>query len=342
MIFNRLNLKSFFQWILIAILLASLIGFIYQTDFYLVWDSLLNIGFNFVFILSLTFLAFCAGTISWKYTLPIEHHTIPFRKLLAIRMMGESVALVNPSNVIGGDSFKAYMLNRVGVAYVNSAASLVLARLIMMFTQVLVFLIVGLLFLMLVRMTDQLFTILFSTLGIIAVICSGTFFLLQFFKRRSSKIAYDHRKIQNRWVKNFNNVMLQVSDFYHNHRINFYLAIFWSCMNWVLGSLEIWLIFYFLQIKIGFLDALLVDQGVLVLKSVGAFIPGQIGVEEYANKIMLSFIGIHSAGIWIAVSILRRCRQLFWLLISLILYIFHNSISVQESAFDTEMITTSQ
>ena len=69
------------------------------------------------------------------------------------------------------------------------------------------------------------------------------------------------------------------------------------------------------------LDALLVDQGVLVLKSFGAFIPGQLGVEEFSNKVMLSIVGIKATGLWVAASIVRRSRQLFWIIVSGLLFI---------------------
>jgi hypothetical protein len=68
------------------------------------------------------------------------------------------------------------------------------------------------------------------------------------------------------------------------------------------------------------LQALTVDMGVVLFKSAGAFIPGQLGIEEYGNKIMLLVIGVPGAGIWITASILRRARQLFWILFGVVLY----------------------
>ena len=53
----------------------------------------------------------------------------------------------------------------------------------------------------------------------------------------------------------------------------------------------------------------------------GAIVPGQLGVEEYANKIMLETVGIVNNEVWVVVSILRRARQLFWVVIAGIFYL---------------------
>ena len=98
------------------------------------------------------------------------------------------------------------------------------------------------------------------------------------------------------------------------------LSFLASCLHWIVGSLEFYFILLFLGVKTTVAKALLVDMGVIVFKSAGAFIPGQIGIEEYGNKVMLGIIGIAGGTIWITVSILRRARQLAWILLSLLVY----------------------
>lgn len=61
-------------------------------------------------------------------------------------------------------------------------------------------------------------------------------------------------------------------------------------------------------------------MGVILFKSAGAFVPAQIGVEEYGNKIMLAAIGLPETEIWVSASILRRARQLFWIFLGLTIY----------------------
>jgi len=49
-------------------------------------------------------------------------------------------------------------------------------------------------------------------------------------------------------------------------------------------------------------------------------VPGQVGIEEFANKVMLVSIGLADDQIWIIVSVLRRARQLFWVVFALGIY----------------------
>jgi hypothetical protein len=65
--------------------------------------------------------------------------------------------------------------------------------------------------------------------------------------------------------------------------------------------------------EVSFIDAVSVEMGVIIFKSLGTIIPGQLGVEEYGNKVLLDVIGINSNEIWLIVSLVRRSRQLFWL-----------------------------
>jgi len=87
----------------------------------------------------------------------------------------------------------------------------------------------------------------------------------------------------------------------------------------MLGAGEIYLILECLGIPIGLINATVVDMGIVVVKSLGSFVPGQIGVEELGNKWMLEIAGV-TGSVWIAVSILRRGKQLVWILIAALFY----------------------
>jgi len=74
-------------------------------------------------------------------------------------------------------------------------------------------------------------------------------------------------------------------------------------------------------------------MGVIFFKTIGAVVPGQIGIEEYGNKVMLETIGVQSNEIWLVVTLMRRARQLFWLGIAGI-FIFFISLNNQKSSLD--------
>jgi hypothetical protein len=66
-------------------------------------------------------------------------------------------------------------------------------------------------------------------------------------------------------------------------------------------------------VNISVIDAISMEVGVSLFKSLGAIVPGQIGIEEYGNKIMLDVVAVKGNEIWFVVSLVRRSRQLFWL-----------------------------
>ena len=112
----------------------------------------------------------------------------------------------------------------------------------------------------------------------------------------------------------------ELLDFYRENKRAMFLSFLFCSLHWVVGSLEFYFILLFLGIKTTIAKALLVDMGVIVFKAAGSFIPGQIGIEEYGNKVMLGIIGIGGGTIWVTASILRRARQLSWISLSLLVY----------------------
>ena len=304
------------------VVLISLFLFLRQTDFAQVAHYLVAIGYGYVWIVIVTLLAMLMGTISWRYTFKEDTiGRISFVKLFVIRLVGENIGLLNPSNIIGGDAYKGYQLSKEGIAYHESTSSLILSRMIMMVTQILTFIISGVLFIAFIDSSRELNLIIGGSI-LLLIFLSGMFYLLLRYGLVSQRLQHLFQRYG--WYKliyKLKKIYVQLRSFYRDNRIRFFKAIGFNMLNWIVGSLEFWVIFYFMAVPIGLLDALLVDQGVLVLKSFGAFIPGQLGIEEFSNKIMLSIIGIHMTGLWVAASILRRSRQIFWIVISGVLYL---------------------
>ncbi len=114
-------------------------------------------------------------------------------------------------------------------------------------------------------------------------------------------------------IARMNEVDGELVDFYKTKKINFILAFILSFGSWLMGAMEFFVILYLLGLEASFLSCVAIEIGVMVFKALGAFVPGQIGIEEYASKLMLEFVNVPGAGVWITVSILRRARQLFWI-----------------------------
>jgi len=312
----------------LTILVLIFLGFFVRaTDWQGVMKSIQEVGFNFLILLLITALSAWLSVVAWRYCLPKEADKISGWKLFWIRQIGENVAILNPTSVIGGEAMKIFMLRELGVEKRQALHSILLSRALTVISQILMLLIAGVWFLSI--SVDN-----FSSLGnhwiLISAIPVALFGILYILRHRLFKDLCKALLLRlgllNHYLKTRSFVAelwLELRAFYRENRRAMLLSFLASCLHWIVGAMEFYFILLFLGVKTTIAKALLVDMGVIVFKSAGAFVPGQIGVEEYGNKVMLAIIGIAGETIWITVSILRRARQLTWILLSLLVYFLY-------------------
>ena len=305
---------KYVKWLSVIVILFSLGVFLYNSDIQAIAHNVTLVGFNFCYLILVTFIAQIFGTLSWRSTLP-QNMQVSFKDLFLIRFIGEHIGLINPANFVGGDAFKAYELEKRGVDYKEGISSLVVARTIMIYVQVGVYIVAALIYLY--------FILNEASLLIKSILISIGFILISLAVFIGSSRFFESRLLKNKGlVKSINSVRSAIKSYYQNQGGRLFMSIFWAVINFLVGAIEMWLICHFIGVNITYLEALVIDQGVLFFKSFAAFIPGQIGVEEYTNKIMLAIVGISSMSVWISVSILRRARQIFWILLGVLTYYF--------------------
>lgn len=280
------------RWIVILITIcvtASLIVFIQRTDLEKVTDSLYTVGYKFIWLLIITGTAYFFGTVSWRYCLERKFRSVSVFRLFLIRHIGETVSLFNPTSIVAGDTVKAMLLGAHGIEKKKVITSVLLNRIILIISQL--------------------------SLFFIAIII--VFFKAMVFSKIDSQektaglypfILIKYKALRARIV----NLFSDVSPMLKNNRRMLLMSTIFALLHWLCGSLEFYFILKFLGVDVSILHALIIDLGIMFFKAAGAFIPGQIGVEEYGNKIMLMAVGIPDPEIWISASVLRRARQLAW------------------------------
>lgn len=280
------------RWIVILIticIVASLIVFIQKTDLNKVIDSLHTVGYKFIWLLIITGTAYIFGTISWRYCLEKKFRSVSIPRLFLIRHIGETVSLFNPTSIVAGDAVKAILLGAHGIEKKKVIASVLLNRIILIISQLSLF-ITAVILLFLKAMVLSKIDSQEKIAGIYP-------FILIKYKILKTKVA---------------SLFSEISPMLKNNRRMLFMSTIFALLHWLFGSLEFYFILKFLGMDVSILQALMIDLGVVFFKAAGAFIPGQIGVEEYGNKIMLMAVGIPNPEIWISASVLRRARQLAW------------------------------
>ncbi|OHD70388.1 MAG: hypothetical protein A2W19_16450 [Spirochaetes bacterium RBG_16_49_21] len=309
--------------------ITLLYWFVSRSNLTAIGDQLKLINVNFIFLIAATFTGYLMVTIAWRlsfYKYP-GHVSLPL--LFIIRQIGESLAQINPTNVIAGEALKAVLLKKQKIPYKDSIVSFTISRFLVYFSAVTLIMIGIYVFF------DQLkFDVDPVSLAAVASIIFSLFVLFIYRLGRGKGVLSTPAGLLAHLARRFPHSMRlqnvagrmreiddELIDFYKNKKINFIAAYLLSFSSWLFGAMEFFLILNFLGFGVTFLSCVAVEVGIMIFKGVGAFIPGQIGIEEYANKMMLEFIHVPDGNIWITVSIVRRARQLFWIGIGFIAFL---------------------
>lgn len=300
-------------------------GLLRELDFELLISKLNQVGHHFFLLLFTTSIAYLFATLAWKYSFK-DCPNISLWELFCYRHIGEVLALLNPSNIIAGETLKTKFLCDRNVEKDAAISSIVISRCILVISS-LVLLVFSTVFLLSGQMSFEM--------SLLIVMCSSSLILIisnlvlnkklllskcyNFLCRIFPKVNFllDQRE-------SVHNANLLISAYAQEKPLQLLVAFCYSSLHWFFGSLEFYLIFLILDSPIGVLDALAIEMGVMVFKSLGSFVPGQIGVEEYGNKLMIGVIGFGVSTIWITVSILRRARQLVWIIIGILMYLVYD------------------
>lgn len=320
-------MKSYIKVALFILVLLLLGFFIRATDWSGVVASVQQVGFKFLILMFTTFVSAWLGVLCWRYCLPQKANTVSGWQLFWIRMIGENIAILNPTSVIGGEAAKIYMLTELGIEKRQALHSILLSRAITIISQIMMLVIAGIFFLSLAADDFSWPNIHWSWLlglpaafGLASLLRQNPTFrktMKRFFVRVGFLEFYQKIRVFLR------ELWQELRVFYRENRRAMFLSFLFCSLHWIVGSLEFYFILLFLGVKTTIAKALLVDMGVIVFKTAGGFIPGQIGVEEYGNKVMLAIIGIAGNTIWITASVLRRARQLCWIVLSFLVYFFY-------------------
>lgn len=295
-------------------------------------DSLIaqmkTVGWFFFAAIGVTLCSQFIAVVAWYKSFFTPLHWSALFHLFNIRLVGESLAQINPASVIAGETIKGYLLkNKLGITYIEGAVSLLLSRIMIVMSSA-ALLIFG---------TAIVFQRLaFGRLQAVSIgVCAITALLIFLFVRalRTGRgflgwLAPLLKKlfVKFRFADSAAEGLLKVDgmlvEFYGTRRRDFYAVFFLSVLHRIIGSLEYYVILYALGIDVAFVSCVLFDLVSMLLRLAGFFIPGQIGLDEFGNKLMFSIVNIPGTETWITVSLVRRGRQIFWILIGFVIYLF--------------------
>ena len=321
---------SKFKFLYLIFGIALLIFIFNKVDFNSFLNELNKLRFNFFAILIIYFIGFILDSYSWQLCIEnLAKTKLKIYQVFKIRIIGEAFNYILFQ--VGGEPVKAFLLkNNFGIKYKLSIGSLILAKTIILFALI-IFCFIGLISIFYTGKFGENFEnaalvgfVLFTTL-------ISLFFIVQRYKL-TSKL---HNIFKNKFSKKFNNVFKhlkdtenKISNFYKKTKTDFFKILFLNLSNWFFGALELYAIFYLLDERITFLEAIAIETLVQLVRAMLFFIPSNIGTQEGVFVLAVNVLK-DSTPLGLAVAIIRRLREVIWISIGLILG-FNQKIDFKE------------
>ncbi|MBH71385.1 MAG: hypothetical protein CMI97_02750 [Pelagibacteraceae bacterium] len=321
---------SKFKFLYLIFGIALLIFIFNKVDFNSFLNELNKLRFNFFAILIIYFIGFILDSYSWQLCIEnLAKTKLKIYQVFKIRIIGEAFNYILFQ--VGGEPVKAFLLkNNFGIKYKLSIGSLILAKTIILFALI-IFCFIGLISIFYTGKFGENFEnaalvgfVLFTTL-------ISLFFIVQRYKL-TSKL---HNIFKNKFSKKFNNVFKhlkdtenKISNFYKKTKADFFKILFLNLSNWFFGALELYAIFYLLDERITFLEAIAIETLVQLVRAMLFFIPSNIGTQEGVFVLAVNVLK-DSTPLGLAVAIIRRLREVIWISIGLILG-FNQKIDFKE------------
>jgi uncharacterized protein (TIRG00374 family) len=317
--------------LLLVLGLLTLAGLVWHIGPAHIAEAAASLGFGAVLVILLpSVLMYLLEAYGWRLTLGQQAHRVSFLRLFAIRTAGEAVNMTTPAAYVGGEPLKAYLLKRQGVPIVDAMASVVTAKTIMTLAEVL-FILVGIIvsfWTMGAIKTPSVpatgastpvgaavFTgvlLLFGMFLFLTMQRRGLFIgLLSLLRRCRVRIAYlESREEKLRALDG------AINDFYARDRRALVFSIGMFFLGWMAESLEVYVMLYCIGPPADVLTSISIGALAVVIKGGAFLIPGSIGAQEGGYLLLLMAHGYSDlAGITFA--ILRRVRELVWIVIGL-------------------------
>lgn len=315
--------------------LALLAGVLSRVQWDQVGIDLAKVGWGGIaIVLCLHVFTFWTDVAGWQLTFNSVPLTARWNlRLYAIRMAGEAFNHILPAASVGGEPFKAAMLKtHYQIPYREAAATLLLSRTINTIA-LLLFVAIGFVFMF---YSDAFPTTMktVAAAGLVGVfIGTVQFVVFQWFKlsstisRKLSKTRFG-RRLEGviHILEEFDEHM---ASFYRRNHLRFFLSLTLGFSNWVLGALEVYLVLGFIGYAISFTDAWIIEAMAQLMRAGAFFIPAAVGVQEGTFMVACRAVtGTNATGI--TMSVVRRCREIIWVIIGLLLYWMYSMRPVRE------------
>ena len=295
---------ALFGWALVAVDIKSVL------------DLMVQLGWGFLLVLAIYSVVTWVDTISWRYAFkPDEAEKIGLFPLWKIRQIGESFNTITPFGTMGGEPVKAQLIkDHIGLSFKQGVASQVVARTTFL-TALICFMVPGILFLLNSATADENFKTISVSLISTFTTAIFLFFLFQATGSLGKVMGFLARLIPPLRGSEFLDHMVELdqlmSGYYRRYPARLGLSIGYAVAGWIIGLGELYVTLYFLGVEVSLTDLWIMEAVSQLIRVCSFFIPLSIGAQEGGFILIFSSIGL-TADIGLAVSFVRRVKELVW------------------------------
>jgi glycosyltransferase 2 family protein len=312
------SFKRHLRVIQIVSLVAGLILFAYlvsSVGIFRIADSIRLVGFGFVILIIVSGLRHLTRTLAWFYCIEADYRRIKIFELFNVRLAGEAVRYLSFTGPILGETSKAVLI-RKRLPMTHGMSSLITENLT--YSLGAVFLIItGLILLaanFAVKDSVKILSLALSVSMIVLVLAANFVIsrrrmILTGAIKRLGKLTGAH------WFRakasSVEKMERLIHDFYKRRQRSFYLVLFLEIAAQFLNVFEVYLILYYIGASPTLMAAYIVETTMKIVNSLFFFVPGQIGVMEGGNALILKALGMGIAA-GVTLSLIEKIRTLFW------------------------------
>jgi hypothetical protein len=296
--------------------LALFCYIIYSVGFRQILGSISLVGgFGFFVIILASAVRHLLRSLAWLHCIEEDHRQIRLFDLFNVRLAGDAVRLLSFTGPLLGETSKAVLI-RKRLPMVHGMSSIIVENLT--YTLGAIFVIIsGLILLMINFSTKTSVKIMSAVLSVcmLATIIGIQYAISRRIKAFTRFCDWLHRKTGIQWfgtqAVSVSDTEDKIHDFYKRRGSTFYLVLLLEIAAHFVNIFEIYLILYFIGVNATFMAAYIIEATMKIVNILFFFVPGQIGVLEGSNAILLKMLGLGvSAGV--TLSLIEKIRTIFW------------------------------
>lgn len=285
-------------------------------------ESLSRVGWGFLLYLAVTTVIYFLDTWGWRAVFGDGHAPVPFSRLFWVQRAGEAANKVTPLASLGGEPLKIYLLARDGAKMKDAFASVAVSKTLMTLGQVFFIFLGALLAIREVPGREGFFLGFAAFPGaILAAILVTAALDLRLRRMRNPAASRPPDAALSPKKQSPGAAILEtwgrVADYFYAHPRESFLSFLLFFLGWAAGGLEMLIGAYVLGFPLSISEALAFEALIVSVNMATFLIPANVGTQEGGYAYLAPILGV-SAPHALALAVLRRCRDVLWIIAGLL------------------------